>query len=104
MRTSILRVLALKWIADPVLRDDLRRFATDCQKQNDPRDEYVQGLWVRPAMDPARLGLMVRKPGESNVNPEFKPVPIVEMKKIAAELKALQERALALTARMKGQV
>lgn len=104
VKTSILRVLALKWITDLVLRDDLRRFATDCQKQNDPRNEHVQGLWVRPAMDPARIGLMVRKPGESNINPEFKPVAIGEMKKIAAELKALQERAQNLTVRMKGQV
>jgi hypothetical protein len=103
-KTRILRVLALKWITDLTLRDDLRRFSADCEKQSDPRNEYVQGLWVRPAMDTAKLGLMVRKPGESSGNPEFKPVPIVEMRKIAADLKVLQERAQTLTIRMKGQV
>lgn len=104
VKTPILRVLALKWITDLALRDDLRRFAADCQKQNDPRNEFVQGLWVHPVAEPTRVGLMVRKPGESNINPEFKPVQLGEMQKIAADLKALQERAQKLTDRMKGQV
>jgi len=104
VKTPILRVLALKWITDPVLRDDLRRFAADCQKQNDPRDEYVHGLWVHPAMDPQQIGLMARKSGDNAAHAEFRPVQLADMQKIAADLKALQERAEKLTSRMKGQV
>lgn len=103
-KTRVLRVLALKWIADLALRDELRKFAADCEKQNDPRNEYVQGLWVRPAKEPAKLGLMVGKAGDSGARNEFKPVPLSEMRNIAADLKALQERAHKLTSRMKGQV
>jgi len=105
VKTQILRVLALKWIKDLGLRDDLRRFAADCQKQSDPRSEYVHGLWVHPAADPKRIGLMAVKPGDTaSSNPEFRPVQIADMQKIATDLKALQERATSLTARMKGQV
>lgn len=103
-KTRILRVLALKWITDLALRDELRKFSADSEKQSDPRNEYVQGLWVRPATDPAKLGLMVRKPGDNSGHSEFKPVPLGDMQKIAADLKALQERAQKLTIRMKGQV
>lgn len=103
-KTRILRVLALKWITNLALRDELRQFAADCQKQNDPRDEHVHGLWVHPATEPATVGLMVKKPGDGGGNPEFKPVPLGELRRIAAELKALQERAQKLTIRMKGQV
>ncbi len=104
VKTQILRVLALKWITDLGLRDDLRRLAADCQKQNDPRYEYVHGLWVHPAMDPKKIGMMVKKSGEHSVESEFRQVQLAEMQKIAADLKALQERAQKLTSRMKGQV
>jgi hypothetical protein len=104
VKTPILRVLALKWITDLVLQEDLRRFAADCQKQNDPRDEYVHGLWVQPSVDPKQIGLMVKKPGDSGANPDFRPVKLADMQKIAADLKALQERAEKLTSRMKGLV
>ena len=104
VKTQILRVLALKWITDLGLRDDLRRFAADCQKQSDPRDEYVHGLWVHPAKEPRKIGIMVKKAGEHSVEPEFRPVQLADMQKIAADLKALQERAQKLTSRMKGQV
>src|SRR6185503_18403432 len=104
VKTSILRVLALKWITDAGLRDDLRRFAADCQKQHDPRNEYVHGLWVHPATETKKLGIMVKKAGAHGGDPEFRPVQLAEMQKIAADLKALQERAQKLTSRMKGQV
>jgi len=104
VKTQILRVLALKWVTDLELRDDLRRFAADCQKQSDPRSEYVHGLWVHPPADPARIGLMIGRPGEAPANAEFRPVQIADMRKIAADLKALQDRATKLTLRLKGQV
>lgn len=104
VKTQILRVLALKWVTDLALRDELRRFAADCQKQSDPRSEFVHGLWVHPAVNAAQVGIMATRPGDSSQRAEFKPVPLGELQKIAADLKALQERAQKLTIRMKGQV
>jgi hypothetical protein len=104
VKVTILRIMALKWIPEAKFRDELRRFAKDCLEMTDPRNNHVHGLWVHPLDEPNNIGLQVMDSGEQRYKPEFKPVPLSDLQKVVADLKALQERGQFLTDKIKGHV
>jgi len=104
VKVTILKIMALKWEQNVKFRDELRKFANDCLKQTDPRNDHVHGIWSHPAGEPNNIGLLVIDSGEQKYRPDFKPVPLSDLQKIVSDLKELQTRGQNLTDKIKGRL
>jgi hypothetical protein len=103
VKSPILRILALKWVGDATLRDELRKLAKDCIKQTNPRNDHIHGFWVHPVGHPDIIGLQIMESGEQRYLPDFKRVPLADLHKIVSDLKQIQIRAQLLTDKIKGR-
>lgn len=100
-KCNILRMVALKWITDRALQEQVRQLAKDCQNMIDPRNEYVHGLYGHPVGQPNRIGRMIMGSGEERYMPKFMETSVAQIQQRATELREIQQRAQAITRRIK---
>lgn len=98
---SMIRGLALRWVSDARLKNDLRAFAKATLEFKPNRDDFIHGVYCYPEGKPDTICLYQMRSAEERIMPGMARLPIKTLQNAAYHLCQLQDVAQELTHRLK---